>query len=157
MEYYVRPRHIYWHSRTCTRSGLCRIPSILVAFHVCCLLDCASVHEISALVIWFSVYHISSSTMEILIHCISSSIMEILIYCISSSTLEILIYCILYMAMTIHVTFCISCLFMAIVLLCIPTAPCTCTHMHRFIIVLYWWVAGSYTWVFITPLLGWIL
>ena len=57
--------------------------------------------------------------MEILIHCVSSIIMEILIYCTSSSTLEILIYCILYVAMTTHVTFCISCLFMAIVLLCI--------------------------------------
>ena len=70
---------------------------------------------------WFdsSVYQISSSTMEILIHCIYSSIMEILISCISSSTLEILIYCILYVVMTTHVTFCISCLFMAIVLLCI--------------------------------------
>ena len=50
---------------------------------------------------------------------IYSSIMEILLYCISSSTLEILIYCILYMVMTTHVTFCIQCLFMAIVLLCI--------------------------------------
>ena len=33
--------------------------------------------------------------------------------------MEILIYYILYMAMTTHVTVCISCLFMAIVLLCI--------------------------------------
>ena len=47
MDYYA------WHSRTCTCSGLCRIPSILVAFHICYLLDCASVHEISALVTWF--------------------------------------------------------------------------------------------------------
>ena len=47
------------------------------------------------------------------------AIMEILIHCTSSSTLEIMIYCILYMAMTTHVTFCISCLFMAIVLSCI--------------------------------------
>ena len=71
--------------------------------------------------LWFdsSVCQISSAIMEILIHCISSAIMEILIYCIFSSTLEILIYCILYMAMTTHVTFCISCLFVSIVLLCI--------------------------------------
>ena len=33
--------------------------------------------------------------------------------------IEILIYYILYMVMTTHITFCISCLFMAIVLLCI--------------------------------------
>ena len=37
------------------------------------------------------------------------------------------------------------------------TAPCIWNHMHRFIIVLYWWMASSSTWVFITPLLGWIL
>ena len=98
-------------------SGLCRRPSILVAFHIWYLLDHASVHELW----WFdsSVYQISSSTMEILIHFISSVIMEILIHCISSSTLEILIYCILYVAMTTHVTFCISFIFMAIVILCI--------------------------------------
>jgi len=29
MDYYVRPRHLYSHSRTCTRSGLCRRPSRL--------------------------------------------------------------------------------------------------------------------------------
>ena len=27
MDYYVRPQHLYSHSRTCTRSGLCRILS----------------------------------------------------------------------------------------------------------------------------------
>ena len=53
MDYYVRPRHLYSHSRTCTRSGLCRIPSRLVASLICYLLDRASVHEISALVTWF--------------------------------------------------------------------------------------------------------
>ena len=53
MDYYVQPPHIYLHSRTCTHSGLRRIPSILVAFHVCYHLDCATVHDISALMIWF--------------------------------------------------------------------------------------------------------
>ena len=53
MEYYVRPCHIYSHSRTCTHSGSCIRPSSLVAFHVCYLLDHACVHEISALMIWF--------------------------------------------------------------------------------------------------------
>ena len=53
MDYYVRPWHIYSHSRTCTHSGSCRRPSNLVTFHVCYLLYRVSVHEISALVIWF--------------------------------------------------------------------------------------------------------
>ena len=55
MDYYVRPRHLYSYSRTCTRSGLCRRPSILVASLICYLLDHASIHEISALVTWSSV------------------------------------------------------------------------------------------------------
>src|SRR5713226_2945355 len=50
MDYYVQPQHLYSHSRTCTRSSLCRRPSRLVASLVCYLLDHASVHEISALV-----------------------------------------------------------------------------------------------------------
>ena len=53
MDYYVRPRHLYSHSRTCTHSSLCRRPSRLVASHICYLLDHASVHEISALMTWF--------------------------------------------------------------------------------------------------------
>ena len=55
MDYYVRPRHLYSHSRTCTCSSLCRRPSSLVASTICYLLDRASVHEISALVTWSSV------------------------------------------------------------------------------------------------------
>ena len=42
--------HIVGHE---ARSSLCRIPSSLVAFHICYLLDRASVHEISTLVTWF--------------------------------------------------------------------------------------------------------
>ena len=53
MEYYVQPQHLYSHSRTCTRSGLCRRLSRLVASLICYLLDRASVHEISALVTWY--------------------------------------------------------------------------------------------------------
>ena len=53
MDYYVRPRQLYSHSRTCTRSGLCRILYKLVASLICYLLDHASVHEISSLVTWF--------------------------------------------------------------------------------------------------------
>ena len=53
MDYYVRPRHIFSYSATCTCNGLHRRPSILVAFHICYLLDCASIHEMSSFVIWF--------------------------------------------------------------------------------------------------------
>ena len=53
MDYYIQPWHLYSHSRTCTRSGLCRRPSRLVASLICYLLDRASVHDISALVTWF--------------------------------------------------------------------------------------------------------
>ena len=73
MDYYVRPRHLYSHSRTCTRSGLCRRPSRFVASLICYLLDRASVHEISALVTCSSVYQTFPATMEIMVLCISSS------------------------------------------------------------------------------------
>ena len=52
-DYYVWPRHLYSHSRTCTRSDLCRRPLRLVAFHICYLLDHASIHEMLALVTRF--------------------------------------------------------------------------------------------------------
>ena len=53
MDYYVQPRHIYLHSRTCTHRGSCRRPSSLRAFQICNLFDSASVHEILSLMIWF--------------------------------------------------------------------------------------------------------
>ena len=53
MDYYVWPRHLYSHSRTCTHISLCRRRSRLMASLICYLLDHASVHEISALVTWF--------------------------------------------------------------------------------------------------------
>ena len=85
MDYYVRPQHLYSHSRTCTRSGLCRRPSSLVAFHICYLLDHASVHEISALVTCSNICQTFPATMEILIYCISSAFVEIMLLCIPSS------------------------------------------------------------------------
>ena len=105
MDYYVWPRHLYSHSRTCTRSGLCRRPSRLVAFHICYLLDRASVHEISAFVTWFQCmsdifsFHGDHDPLYIFI-------MEILIY----------LYCTWWWP---HMSYIVSCLFMAIVLLCI--------------------------------------
>ena len=116
MDYYVRPRHLYSHSRTCTRSGLCRRPSRLVASTICYLLDHASVHEISALVTCSSICQTFPATMEILIcyifsHCgdhglLYIFIMEILIY----------VYCTWRWPLMWYL---VSCLFMAIVLLCI--------------------------------------
>ena len=117
MDYYVRPQHLYSHSRTCTRSGLCRIPSRLVASLICYLLDHASVHEISALVTWFQyMSDISSHYGHLDLLYIFSHlgdhgplyifIMEILIYR----------YCTWRWP---HMSYFVSCLFMAIVLLCI--------------------------------------
>ena len=95
----------YSHSRTCNRSGLCWRPSILVAFHIRYLLHHAIVHEISALVTWFQCMS------DIFSHYGYLDPLYIFI-------MEIIIYYILYMAMTTHVTFCISFLFMAIVIVC---------------------------------------
>ena len=117
MEYYVRPRHAYSHSRTYTRSGSCRIPSSLATFHICYLLYRASVHEISALMIWFQCMSDIFSHYEDLdpLHIFSfhgdhdplyTFIMEILIY----------LYCMWWWP---HMSYFVSCLFMAIVLLCI--------------------------------------
>ena len=84
MDYYVRPWHLYSHSRTCTRSGLCRRPSRWVASLICYLLDRASVHEILALVTCSSVCQTFPATMEILICYIYSAYVEIIVLCISS-------------------------------------------------------------------------
>ena len=53
MDYNVRLWNIYLHSMACTHIGSCRRPSTLVEFHVWYLLGHATIHEISALVIWF--------------------------------------------------------------------------------------------------------
>ena len=150
MEYYGRPQHLYSHGRTCTRRILCRIISRLVAFHICYL----PVFMRSQLS-WLdsSVCQISSSIMEILIHCISSYFMEIMILCISSSWIfRIYLYCLWRWP---HMSYFVSCLLiMAIVLLCIRDC---CMYLQSYveIFVLYCWMAGSSTWFFITPLLGW--
>ena len=118
MDYSIRPWNLYSNSRTCTRSGLCRIPSSLVEFHTWYLLDRAIVHEISALVIWFQcmsdIFFHYGDLNPLCIFSFCGDIDPLYIFII-----EILIYYILYVSMTTHVTFCISCLFMAIVLLCI--------------------------------------
>ena len=130
MDDHVRPRHLYSHGRTCTCSSFHRRPLILVAFHICYLVDCASIHEMSTLVTRFQ------CILDIFIHYGHIDLLYIFSYYgdidplyifkfhgyldhLYIFTMEILIYYILYVAMTTHVTFCISCLFMAIVLLCI--------------------------------------
>ena len=115
---YVRPWHLYSHSRTCTRRGLCRRISRFMAFPICYFLDRASFHEISALVIWFQ------CMLDIFSHYGDLNPWYIFSFHGDLGPLyifirKILIYCILYVAMTTHVTVRLSCLFMAIVLLCI--------------------------------------
>ena len=140
-DYYVWPRHLYSHSRTCTRSGLCRRPSRLVAFHIFYLLDRASVHEISALVTWFQ-YMSNVSIHYGYLDPLYIFIMEILIY----------LYCMWWWP---HMSYFVSCLFMDIVLLCIQDCYMY-LQSYEEIFVLYCWMVGSSTWFFITPLLGWI-
>ena len=133
MDYYIQPRHIYSHSMTCTHSILCRRPSSLVAFHIWYLPDHASIHEIWSLVIIIPVFPVYIRYLHPL--WISLSI----------------VYCMWWWP---HMTLCISCLFMAIVLLCIQDCYMY-LQSYAEIFVLYCWMVGSSTWFFITPLLGW--
>ena len=135
MDYYVWPRHLYSHSRTCTCSGLCRRLSRLVEFLICYLLDHASVHEISVLVTWFQCMSDIFSFNGDLGH-LYIFIMEILIY----------LYCMSRWPQMSYI--------MAIVLLCIRDC-CMYLQSYGEIFVLYCWMAGYSTWFFITPLLGW--
>ena len=134
MDYYIRPRHLYSHSRTCTCSILCRRLSILVAFLICYLLDRASVHEISALVTWFQCLSDIFSFHGDLGH-LYIFIMEILIY----------LYCMWWwphmsyiMPMHGHCTLMYTGLLYVLVVICRDI----CTIL----------LDG---WFFITPLLGW--
>ena len=105
MDYYVRLRHLYSHSRTCTHRGLCRRPSRLVASLICYLLDCTIVHEIWVLMTWFQ--YMSDMSSHYGYHDpLYIFIMEIMIY----------LYCMWWLP---HMSYFVSCLFMAIVLLCI--------------------------------------
>ena len=117
MDYYVRPWCLYSHSRTCTHSCLCRRASILVASLIWYVLDRANVHEISTLVTWFQCMSDTFSHYGDLDPLFIFSfhgdhdplyifIMEILIY----------LYCTWPWP---HVSYFVSCLFIAIVLLCI--------------------------------------
>ena len=132
MEYYVRPWHLYSHSKTCTRIGLCRRPSSLVEFHICYLLDRASVHEISALVTWFQ-YMSNISSFYGDHGPLYIFIMEILIY----------VYCTWRWPLMWYL---VSCLFMAIVLLCIRDCYMYLQYVQSCIIVLCWLGGWSSIW-----------
>ena len=136
MDYYFQPRHLYSHSRTCTHNALCRRISRLVAFHICYLLDHSSVHEILAVVTWFQCmtyifshygdldplyifnFHGDHDPLYIFI-------MDILIY----------LYCTWWWP---HMSYLVSCLFMAIVLLCIRDYYMYLQDVQSCIIVLCW-------------------
>ena len=124
MDYYVRPRHLYSHSRTCTHRGLCRRPSILVAFHICYPLIVPVFMRFQLSWLDSSVCQISLAIMDIFSHYGDLDPLYIFSFYgyidpLYIFIMEILIYYVLYVAMTTQVTFCISCLFMDIVLLCI--------------------------------------
>ena len=145
MDYYVWPRHLYSHSRTCTRSSLCRRLSILVASIICYLLYRASVDDISPLVTWYSICHAFPATMEILICYISSAYVEIMVLCISSSwrfwSMYIVrgddhISVIMFHAYSWPLYSYVS-----------GTAICICSYMQSCIMVLCWLGGWSSIWV----------
>ena len=117
MDNYVRPRHLYSHSRTCNCSGLRRRPSRLVAFHICYLLDHVGVHEISDLMTWFQcmsdIFRHYGDLDPLYIFSLHGDHDPLYIF-----IMEILIY-LYYMWRWPHTSYFVSCLFMAIVLLCI--------------------------------------
>ena len=153
MDYYVWPRHLYSHNRTCTHSSLCRRPSRLVASHICYLLDRASVHEISALVTWFQyMLEISSHYGDLDPLYIFSLhgdhdplyifILEILIYLYCTWRWPHMLYCI----MPIHG----HCTLMYLGILYVFAVICRVVSLYSAD-----WMAGSSTGFFITSFLGW--
>ena len=153
MDYYVQPRHLYSHSRTCTHSGFCRRPSRLVASLICYLLDRASVHEISALVTCSSICQIFPATMEI------GSIVYLqplwrswsFVY-LHDGDSDLFI---LYVEMTTYVLSCFMpihghCTLMYPGLLYLFAVMCRVVSLYSAD-----WMVGSSTGFFITSLLGW--
>ena len=147
MDYYVWPRHLYSHSRTCTRSGLCRRPSRLVASLICYLLDHAVFMRFQLSWIDSSICQTFPAIMEILIYYISSVFMEIMILCISSSWRFWSIYIVRGNDHTCHILY--HAFSWPLYSYVSGTTICTCS------LVLYYLMVGSSTWFFITPLLGW--
>ena len=141
MEYYVWPRHLYSHSRICNHSVLCRRPSRLVAFHICYLLDRASVHEILALVTWFQ-YMTDISSHYGDHDPLYIFIMEILIYLYCTWWWPHMSYCM--MPIHGHCTLIYLGLLYLFAVIC-RSLSLYCTD----------WMVGSSTGFFISSLLGW--
>ena len=153
MDYYVRPQHLYSHSRTCTCSSMCRRPSRLVASHICYLLDPSSVHEILGLVTWFQYMSDISNHYgdldPLYIFSLHGDhdplyifIMEILIYLYCTWRWPHMSYCI----MPIHG----HCTLMYPWLLYVFAVMCRVVSLYSAD-----WMVGSSTRFFITSLLGW--
>ena len=154
MDYNVRPWHLYSHSRTCIRSGLCRRPSRLVASLICYLLDHARVHDdfSSHDLIPLYVRHFQPlwrSWSIIYLHPLWRSWSFVYLHHGYSNI------CILYVEMTTYVISCIipihgHCTLMYPGLLYVFAV---CTELYHCTMIIGWLVfhLGS----FITPLLGW--
>ena len=154
MDYYVRPQHLYSDSRRCTPSGLCRINSRLVAFLICYLLDRASVHDISALVTWFQYMSDISNHY--------GDVDPLYIFSLHGyhDPMYIFIRDILSYLYSMwwwpHMSYFVSFLFMAIVLLCIQDCYIylqICAELYYCTMLIGWLVFHLVS--FITPLLGW--
>ena len=141
MDYYVQPWHLYSHSRTCTRSGLCRRPYILVASLICYLLDHASVHEISSLLTWFQYMSDISSHYgdldPLYIFSLHGDHDPLYIFIMEIPSY---LYCTWWWP---HMSYFVSCLFMAIVLLCIQDCYIylqLCAEFDHCIVLIGWLV-----------------
>ena len=140
MDYYVRPRHLYSHSRTCTRS-ICveDFPDWWNLLYATSLIMLVFMRfQLS----WLdsSICQTFPATMEILIHYISSVFMEIMILCISSSWRFWSIYIV---RGDDHICYIVSCLFMAILLLCIQDCYMylqLCAELYHCIVLIGWLV-----------------
>ena len=136
-------------------AGLCRRPSKLVAFHICYLLDRASVHEISTPVTWFQCMsdifsHHYGDLDPLYIFILHGDHDPLYIF-----IMEILIclYCTWRWPHMSHFVY--HAYSWPLYSYVSDTAICICSHVQSLIIVFYCWMAGSSTWFFITPLIGW--
>ena len=137
MDYYVRPRHLYSHSRTCTHSIVCRILSRLVDFYICPLIvPVFTRFQLS----WLdsSVCQISSAIMQILIHYISSAFMEIMILCISPSWRFWPIYIVRGDDHTYHVLY--HAYSWPLYSYVSRTVVCTCSHIQIYLYYIVGWL-----------------
>ena len=144
MDYYVRPRHLYSHSRTCTRSSLCRRPSRLVASLIFYSLIMPVFMRFQLSWLDSTICQTFLAIMEILIHCISASFMEIMILCIYSSWRFWSIYIVRGDDHTCHIFY--HAYSWPLYSYVSETAICICSYMQICIIVLCWLGGWSSIW-----------